>query len=290
MFQDPTTARGDESLLAAPEQHASERSKSDSQAFALEKYYLDVVTEDGNYFIGYAANLRFKCLSLGYADTVHSLKLSGIRSGPKISNGSQPVWNNKDLTWKHPGLGFDGRWSPLARPENIELLSTPQGRVDWHCLQPAAEVSLRTASGHILEGVGYCEHLTMTLPPWRLGLSELLWGRFACATHSLIWIVWRGTHPKCHVIHNGVSTGTAEISEQGVIANDFALEIAPVRNIRQGYLGENILSKVPSAYRLAPTAFLEVREQKKLGRGTLKLHDGLQHEGWVIHEKISWPI
>lgn len=262
---------------------------SGQTGFTLRKYYLDAVTQAGDYFIGYWANLSFKRLSVGYADTVHAPELHGIHQGPIIDRGREPEWLNGKLIWRHPSLGFEGSWLPLARSRRIELLSTPHGKVDWHCLQPAAKVSLRTASGMSIEALGYCEHLTLTIPPWKLGLTELTWGRFVSGSQSLVWIVWRGKHPMRLVLWNDKLTDRADISERHVDTDDFALAIGSGRSIRQGYLGQNILSKVPVAHHLAPGAILRVHESKQIGRGYLRMRDGQQHEGWVIHEKVTWP-
>jgi hypothetical protein len=276
-------------LPARERQCQPDKNKCGSPGFALEKFYLDAVTDAGDYFIGYAADLFFKRLSLGYADTVHSPELYGLRSGPRMGRGREPLWQNGALIWRHPGLGFEGSWLPLAPPRRVELLSTPKGHVDWHCLQPAAKVSLKTASGLAIEALGYCEHLTLTIPPWQLGLAELIWGRFVSVSQSVVWIVWRGKHAMRLVLWNDNSTDCADISEGHVNTEDFGLAIEPVRTLRQGYLGQNLLSKVPAAYHLAPAALLQVRESKKLGRGILRMRDGRQHEGWVIHEKVTWP-
>ncbi len=265
------------------------RLQSRSSGFTLNKFYLDAVTDTGQYFIGYAADLSFKRVSLGYADTLHSPELPGICPGPRIGYAQAPVERNGGINWDHAGLGFKGCWSPLAPSRKATLLSTRHGHVDWHCLQPAASVSLGTASGLAIEALGYCEHLSLTIPPWQLGLTELVWGRFVSTAQSVVWIVWRGRHPMCLVLWNDNSTSHADICEHNVNTDGFALAIEPVRTLRQGYLGRNILSKVPVVNKLAPAALLHIHEDKQLGHGVLRMRDGCQHEGWVIHEKVTWP-
>jgi hypothetical protein len=257
--------------------------------FSLNKFYLDAVCDSGNYFIGYAADLSFKHLSLGYADTLHSPKLHGIHRGPITGWGLQPTQQDGVLEWKHRGLGIEAHWSPIIRSKKVELLSTPQGHVDWHCLQPAAKVLLKTSSGLAVKALGYCEHLSLTIPPWKLGLTELVWGRFVSAAQSVVWIVWSGKYPMRLVIWNNKSIDHADISERYVNTDDFALAIEPVRVLRQGYLGHNVFSKVPVVRNLVPDALQQVHEIKQLSRGTLQMSGGEQHEGWIIHEKVIWP-
>ena len=58
------------------------------------------------------------------------------------------------------------------------------GSIVWTCLQPGSRVNISLGDRQ-LAGLGYAECLSVTLPPWRLPLSELRWGRFVSAEHSL---------------------------------------------------------------------------------------------------------
>lgn len=259
------------------------------QGFCLTKYYLDAVADNGDYFVGYSANLRFKHLSIGYADALHSSELHGFKPGPSFGHGPEPVWDSKGLTWHHPKLGIEGSWLPLVPPWKTKLLSTAEGHVTWNCIQPGSKVLLKTGAGQIVEALGYCELLTLTIPPWRLGLKELTWGRFVSATQSVVWIDWRGENEIRLVLWNGTPTDLADISENKVTTNDFTISVAPVKTLRQGFFGPNILAKIPKILHLAPTVLLQVHETKQLGHGVLEMPDGHREKGWVIYETIVWP-
>ena len=267
----------------------SSRKGSFIPAFSLTKYYLDAVTECGDYFIGYFAKLSFKHLSLGYAETLHSPELHGLKSGPVIGAGSGPVSDGQNITWHHPKLGFEGKWSSLSPPSRNRLLSTPGGCVDWVCLQPSSKVALKTSNGLDIEALGYCEVLNLTIPPWQLGIKELIWGRFVSATQSVVWIEWRGENSLRLVLWNGIPADPVEVSDTRISTREFTVSIEPAKSLRDGYLGTTVFSKIPAVRHLAPIKMLKVHETKQLGRGIIKMCDGRQEEGWVIHETVIWP-
>ena len=62
---------------------------------------------------------------------------------------------------------------------------------------PAAEVSVSLRGFAPLRGTGYAERILITIPPWRLPIRELRWGRWIgeAASRSVVWIDWRGESP-----------------------------------------------------------------------------------------------
>jgi hypothetical protein len=257
--------------------------------FSLGKYYADLVTADGQYFIGYSARLRLGRVKLSYAATLHHPAMTGISTGPVLTSHDMPIADDSGLAWSNPALGFDGRWRPLAPATKIVLHETSKGFVKWNCQQPAARVQLQTKSGKQYHGLGYAEFLNLTFPPWQLGLRILLWGRFISETDSVVWIEWQGEHPFTVLICNGHRMADAQIRENSVKCENFVLTFKHEATIRKGSLGETFISKIPSAIRVARIEFLGGREQKFLSRGNLKFEDGSQSTGWVIHERVSWP-
>ena len=256
--------------------------------FSLQKYYLDAVSETGEYFIGYFANVRYRHFSACYSDTVHSQGFRGLKPGPSLSCTHSPETTASTLTWQHPALGVAGKWHALSPSLHEELLSTADGQVDWNVLQPGSTVTLKTASGQELQALGYCEHITLTIPPWKLGLKELVWGRFVSEDNSVVWLEWKGIHNRRLLFRNGRGVIPVRISEDAVTCDAFSLAISPAETVRAGYIGPDILAKVPMASDIAPLAMLQVHEHKKLGRGVLDLHDGPRDRGWIIHETVVW--
>lgn len=256
--------------------------------FSLQKYYVDLVTAEGEYFIGYSALLTLGTAKIHYSATLHDPAITGIVTGPVLSACDSPVVDKSDLIWRAPALGFEGRWQRLAGAETLALHETESGIVEWNCHQPAARTELRTESGAVYDGLGYAEFLNLTIPPWQLGLRTLFWGRFVSGKNSIVWIEWRGDYALNILICNGRKIAGAYISEDEIICNDFTLTLNNEVTIRSGSISETFISKIPSALRSAPIEFLGGREEKFLSRGRLTFADGSVDTGWVIHERVTW--
>jgi hypothetical protein len=256
--------------------------------FSLEKYYVDLVTTQGEYFIGYSAFLSWGAIKINYNATLHHPSMSGVRAGPSLSSRNSPVVDESALTWHSPKLGFDGQWQPVASSERQVLLQINDSVVEWNCVQPSARVQLTTTTGTTYRGLGYVEFLKMTIPPWRLGLRTLLWGRFVSEGHSVVWIEWQGKYNLKLLICDGQRATNPQISEYAVECDEFDLSLEHVETIREDSIGQTLVSKIPSILKVAPIEFLGGKEQKYVSRGRLAFLGGSNHTGWVIHERVIW--
>jgi hypothetical protein len=170
-------------------------------------------------------------------------------------------------------VGIEGSWQALDPPVSQTLYDS-DGTVEWECCQPRGRAEVRI--GHErLRGLGYVERLTMTVPPWRLPIEELHWGRLLTEAGSLVWIDWRGPRPLQLVFRNGAE------AEPALLAR---LELDRGLVLRDGALGKTALAIVPQVGRLFPWRILRVQETKWRSRGVL---DGMS--GWAIHEVVRWP-
>ena len=262
--------------------------QSSKSEFSLEKYYVDLVTAEGHYFIGYSARLNWRAIKINYRATLHHPSFLGVNTGPSLSSRDGPVDNDTVLTWRSHRLGFDGQWRRLASAERHVLHQEDEGVVDWNCSQPSARVQLTTASGATFHGIGYVECLKLTIPPWRLGLRTLLWGRFVSEDHFVVWIEWQGKRDLKLLICDGQRAANPQISDNCVRCEDFELSLERAEIIREDSIGETLISKIPSVLRAAPIEFLGGNEQKYVSRGRLAFAGGSIHTGWVIHECVSW--
>lgn len=268
-----------------PSNHAR---KKPGNAFSLEKYYVDLVTAEGQYFIGYSARLSWGAIKIRYRAALHHPSLSGIDSGPSLSSRDNPVEGDSIFTWRNPKLGIDGQWRRLASAERLILLRKGEGVVDWRCIQPSAQVQLTTASGEVFRGLGYVEFLNLTIPPWHLGLRMLIWGRFVSEDHAIVWIAWRGEHDLTLLMCDGRRATNPKISDNKISCEGFDLSLEHAETIRENSIGETLVSKVPSILKAAPIEFLGGKEKKYVSLGKLVFADGSNHAGWVIHERVSW--
>ena len=262
--------------------------KNTRRDFSLGKYYVDFVTSEGHYFIGYSAQMNWLGIEVNYRATIHHSSIPGVKSGPSLSSRDGPVLGDSILTWNNPKLGLNGRWRQFSSADSHVLYQEDDGLVEWNCLQPSAHARLTTASGTTYEGLGYVEYLNLTIPPWHLGLRTLLWGRFVSEHHSVVWIEWQGERPLVLLICDGQRVANPRVSDEDVRCDDFELSLERGDTIRAGSIGEALVSKIPSVLRTAPVEFLGGREEKYVSRGRLAFGDGSNHTGWVIHERVSW--
>ena len=265
--------------------------------FRLTKWYLDLVTDDGAAFIGYALRLRWNRLAVSYASTLLSLPDAPTRERFTLRRTPRPVLGEDgSVAWTCGPLGVDGRWAPRLPPVRRRLYSGPgsgegSGTLDWECVAPAADARLRLGPRE-LAGTGYAERLRLTLPPWRLPLDELLWGRFLGARSSVVWIEWRGEAPRRVVLVDGrdASDG-AVIDPAGVALPGTRLDLQRdgSRSLRDGPLAD-VFAAVPALARLVPGRLGRARESKWLSRARLSRSDTTPADtGWAIHEVVTWP-
>lgn len=260
--------------------------------FSLSKWYFDCVAEDGRAFIGYLAELRWKSLSIHHyqSSLLHS---NGEETQTRFSLRSAlpPSISGSALTWKSSPLRIDGTWNALEPPVRATILDSDAGAIEWHCLQPRATASVRIGKSAAVCGLGYAENLRMTIPPWRLPLKELRWGRFLSATDSLVWIDWRGPYSKQVVFHNGVEAQAESITEQQVVLYDRAVMLNFEESfvLREGTLAKTALSKIPNVQKLFPQSLLGIRECKWKSRAVLHRNGIPDTRGWAVHEVVQWP-
>ncbi|MFT3770218.1 MAG: hypothetical protein QM820_32720 [Minicystis sp.] len=258
--------------------------------FTLSKWYLDCVGDGGDVFIAYAAEVRWRALAIRYTSTLVQRAGSPTRVDATLRSAPPPVIDGGVLAWSAPALDVSGRWEALAPEARDTVLAAPEGRVEWRCLMPRARAAVTLASEPPIRGLGYAEHLTLTLPPWQMPIDELWWGRFLAEDAALVWIDWRGPHRRHVVILDGIAVGPARIDERGLATDDGSLRLtlADARVLREGALGKTALAILPAVDTLLPVRILATDERKWVARGTLD-RQGRRSEGWVIHEVVRWP-
>ncbi len=264
------------------------RSLRDS-GLELVKWYLDCVSEQGDVFVGYCARLRWRALSFHYSSSLHLHDDGEPEERFSLRRTSTPVSEDALLAWRCPPLQVNGTWNALEAPLEATVYDSDLGTVEWRCLQPLASAEIDTAGRPHMSGLGYAERLTLTVPPWRMPIRELHWGRFLSATGSLIWIDWRGEHATRIVFLNGAAAGASSLTEAELLLEDgTTLVLDGGKTLRKGPLG-GVLSRVPGLCALAPGRMLDVREHKWRSRGVLRRPGEPPVSGWVIHEVVTWP-
>lgn len=275
-------------------------------AFTLRKWYLDATGSDGATVIAYWAQLRYGLASL-CSSSVLDARDPALNTRPLTSWRSAPpprVLADR-VVWRNDAIGFSGEWRRAdAPPTERTLLRTPEGTVKWRVLADAAPADGRLARRGFA-GTGYVEYLELTLPPWKLPIDDLRWGRAwavsGATTHTMIWIDWRGPHPLTLVLHNLREMPVAAVTDDAVTARrapgapavrlDLAPDTAPgggSRVLRDGPLVTGALKGAPGLGKWAPASILAAHESKRLARCVLTVPDFGQLHGWAIHEVVRF--
>lgn len=253
----------------------------------LEKFYLDVVTPDGDGCIGYAARLDGFGLSATAATT---LAWSGPATTPALQRrslrGRLPSLNSAGVTWKCPALEAVGRWTragPAGAPQT--LWRDEHGSVVWQVLAPRAPASVRLGDA-TFEGWGYAERLRLDIAPWRLPIAGLHWGRFVSAEHSVVWIIWEHAKPRRWLWHDGVLHEDFQSDARSLVWPGAGLQLGEPRILRAGRLADTAFAHWPGMQRWLPRQILHYEESKWCSPATLTHGASAPVPGWVIHEYV----
>lgn len=253
--------------------------------FSMTKLYFDCVSEEGDAAIVYCADVSWRGVRLSVGSVLESGK--GQAPSTRTALGQYKV-SDATGAWalEHARLGVRGRWRSLSPTFAQTLYEEAGGFVRWECLAPAAQVELEIG-GRVLRGTGYAECLNLTIPPWRLPMRQLRWGRFVSARHSLAWIDWEGPHSVRLALLDGCRRDLVSVTESAVTAEGAELRMDAGVILRDGRLGDTVLPGLPALARLFPSSLFSVRETKWLSRARMEAADG-ESDGWAIHELVQW--
>lgn len=249
--------------------------------FDLSKWYLDVVSNDGRVAILYVARLRLGPLAL------HAQHL--LRTGPEgaevrtrwtVRPAPAPVRDHQGgFRLASPGLGARAHGQALAPSHEATLWTGQEGAVTWRCLAPRADVEL-SADGETWRGLGYLEQLRLTVPPWRLPIRALRWGRLLSPRGGLVWIDWQGPAPLRLVLDDGAPTAAPPPDEPVPGQVEGPPRLQRLATLRDAPLRRTL----PALLRhLVPGGGLALQETKWLSRGEVG-----GASGFAVHELVSW--
>ena len=173
-----------------------------SHNFKLKKWYFDGISEDGRAIVCYSAVMSWRMLSVQYASYLYLDANGRAHSGSRYRDAPLPVLENDNIRWEDGKFRIKGEWHAAAAPVRTKLHDSEEGYLDWHCYQPAAHCHIQLREETPISGYGYAECLEMTIPPWKMGFSELRWGRLAHPESPIVWIDLRG-EPNRSWIFNG---------------------------------------------------------------------------------------
>ncbi len=263
-------------------------------SFHLKKWYFDCTTEDGRVLICYAALLHWRAFKVGYVSYIYVDGTGERHHMNKLKTVQEPEIEDKTIRWHDSSLDLSGSWHSAAPPIRTRLHDTDEGYLDWHCMQPAAQCSIRLGNDPNLSGWGYVECLEMTLPPWKMDFNELRWGRFTQANTPLVWIELRGKLNRFWVFDGQASIPVANISEEAIVLPESHKKLL----LSEPYVLEDtnkiketvdlLIRWMPGIDRFTPLHFLSAQETKWRSKGTLLVNDQVENTGWVIHELVKF--
>src|SRR5687767_12717424 len=180
--------------------------------FLISKWYMDCVADDGTAFIGYNAELQWKSLSIDYSSTLIQAGSEPAAVQTTIAGSTFPIEKDGSISWRSDRLKTSGTWTAKSAPIEQTILDGDSGSIQWRCAAPLANATVAFDDGDTVIGLGYCEHISISIPPWLMPIDELRWGRFLTQNRSLIWIDLKGRSPVTMVFHNGVRDERATVA------------------------------------------------------------------------------
>jgi len=257
--------------------------------FQLTKWYADCVGHNGDAVILYCGIAKWRAITLRYTSVLEAVSGKQTAARYSLRKSSMPVEQGATIQWQSNALGIMGVWERLDPPFETEVYETSEGVIRWRCLHPRSRATVNIARGKVVKGLGYVERLDMTLPPWKLPIRELRWGRFLSDSESLVWIDWKGSHACRIVLQNGSLVHATGVAEDEITLNgNSCLRLTGGDVLRKGALGETALAIIPGLKRLFPSKILSVEECKWRSRAELWRADS-KTSGWAIHEVVTWP-
>lgn len=256
--------------------------------FRLSKWYLDCVTEAGDAALLHWARMRWGRLRVRYGAALVGPCDDAPTDSRTLRPGGPPTAEEGGtVRWECRRLGVRGCWIGHGVGVERTLLEQADGEIHWHCVSPRAEATVHVG-GRTLTGLGYVEHLSMTVPPWRLPFEALRWGRYVSAADAVTWIRWEGGLPRTWAFEGGAERTPARITEQGVELPDTAqvLTFEGGRVLRTGRLSRTALRSLRVLAWLLP-GWRTAHETKWLARATLTGAEA-RSTGWVVHEAVRW--
>lgn len=261
--------------------------------FHLNKWFLDFTGENGEAMIFYASKLTWHGLSASYTSWLQYDAAYGVRLKSRFRNVQMPQKKDDLIIWGDLKFGVSGTWKSQAHMIQARIFDSEEGFLDWICFQPASKVQLKM-NNRVLEGRGYVEQLILTVPPWKIPMDELRWGRFGSVENNIVWIELIEKEKRQWLWVNGDKIENCIIKDECIFIphNDMVL------NLDQGVVleaekkifsvVEKIMRYIPGFKKVMPINFLMADEFKWLSKGELQAQNKTISRGMAIHELVNF--
>ena len=261
--------------------------------FHLSKWFLDFIGEDGESMIFYSAKLKWHGFTVSYTSWLRYDGLTGVVVKSRFHHVQVPQINDNKITWKDEKFGVSGTWESLENMIQTRIFETEEGFLDWKCFQPASKVQLRITD-KVIEGRGYAELLTLTVPPWKIPMDELRWGRFASDKNNMVWIELREKEKQQWLWLNGKKIEHCIIEDDHISLPDYDRVLNLDRGVvlesekKISSLVQKLIRYIPGINKLIPVNFLMADEFKWLSKCDFQGDNNTYSHGMSIHELVNF--
>jgi hypothetical protein len=258
--------------------------------FVLTKWYLDSVDPTGRSAILYSTALSWGRVRVAWHGVSICEPDARVAHRATVKSMPLPERDGNRLAWRADTLGCTVDCTANVLPFAHRLLDRVDGVLDWRCEAPAARVDVTLTDAPPLSGVGYAECLSLTCLPWRLPIDEMRWGRWVSddGTRSLVWIDWKGPHPRTDAFLNGRPEPSPLVGDRDVQAGDIRLTLATRRPLYSRSLGSTLAGLGP-VLKLLPASWRALEDAKWICRARLDGPGGRTDDGWCIDEMVRFP-
>ena len=263
--------------------------------FHLSKWFLDFIGESGESMIFYSAKLKWHGWSVSYTSWLRYNGVTGVILKSRFHHVQVPKVNYNTITWEDTKFGVSGTWESMEKMIQTRIFQSKDGSLDWKCFQPASKVQLRIAD-KVLEGRGYAEQLILTIPPWRIPMDELRWGRFGSDKNNMVWIELREKVKQQWLWLNGEKIAHCIIEDDHISLPDHDAALYLDRGVvlesekKITSLVQKMTRYMPGINKIIPVNFMMADEFKWLSKCEFQGDDNIFSHGMSIHERVNFKV
>jgi hypothetical protein len=256
---------------------------------ALTKWYLDCVDPNGRAVIGYWASLAWHRATIVWQSIAFFEPGRPPTYQTSLTKSQPPLDAGASIVWRAPSLGSTITATRRGPAVASRLLESDAGFIDWACEAPAAETCAEIRGHSPVCGPGYVERLVTTVPPWKLPIKELRWGRWLSsdAGKSAVWIDWQGPHPASWLFVDSEPRPSPTITDAAVTSSKLTLTLTDPVTLHSRS-SQTVLASIPALRSLLRRSGLLFRETKWRSVGERRDDGGPVIKGWAIHEVVQF--
>jgi len=234
-----------------------------------------------------------------YNDPLNTGMVIGNNVFEQNCNSSQinmSIDNTKlDLTYNRIGSPWKATKDSVIIQKNVNKF------IKWSVEQPSSNVSGRISMNNVTEeisGLGYHDVVEMNIPPWKIPMKRIYWGRAQCGLYNVVYnivISRKGKIFKYLMVQQGginvIQPDSFELTESDNVTKitgvGICLKLGHLENIENSKIADR--SRIHSAIM---RFFLNVTGgepvEKKYYSSAELYYENKKHYGDAIHEMVLW--